>query len=138
MVDNWVHILHQDDFVLPGFYDVLPKGAERSAAAAIFCRYAATNSKGHWLNISEPYRESAGLLKDWHARDHCPAISSMASHCCSKARVRAGWWFFAAIVLCSRLGNVATNCLSIFVLVRALDSRLLSGVSELCHFASET
>jgi hypothetical protein len=90
MVDNWVHILHQDDFVLPGFYDVLPKGAERSAAGAIFCRYAATNSKGHWLNISELYRESAALLKDLHARDRCPAIGSMASHCCSEARVRAG------------------------------------------------
>jgi hypothetical protein len=80
MVDNWVRILHQDDFVLPGFYDVLRKGAERSAAGAIFCRYAATNSKGHWLNISELYRKSAGLLEDWHARItvqqliQCPAI----------------------------------------------------------------
>src|SRR6266480_6472474 len=27
---NWVHILHQDDIVLPGFYDQLRKGAERS------------------------------------------------------------------------------------------------------------
>ena len=61
-------MLHQDDFVLPGFYDVLRKGAEHSAGGAIFCRYATTNSKEHWLNISELYRESAGLLEDWHAR----------------------------------------------------------------------
>jgi glycosyltransferase involved in cell wall biosynthesis len=77
---NWVHILHQDDIVLPGFYDRLRNGAEESHAGAIFCRYAAANSKGHWINISELYRESAGLLEDWHARItvqqliQCPAI----------------------------------------------------------------
>ncbi len=64
---HWVHILHQDDIVLPGFYDVLRKGAERSPAGAIFCRHAIANSKGHWIRISELHRESAGLLDDWHA-----------------------------------------------------------------------
>ena len=29
---DWVHILHQDDFVLPGFYDLLRKGAQQSDA----------------------------------------------------------------------------------------------------------
>jgi glycosyltransferase involved in cell wall biosynthesis len=64
---HWVHILHQDDFVLPGFYDRLFKGVKRSDAGAMFCRYAVANSKGHWLRISELHRESAGLLEDWHA-----------------------------------------------------------------------
>src|SRR5262245_49555067 len=63
----WVHILHQDDFVLPGFYDRLFKGAKQSDAGAMFCRYAVANSKGHWLRISELHRESPGLLEDWHA-----------------------------------------------------------------------
>jgi glycosyltransferase involved in cell wall biosynthesis len=78
---NWVHILHQDDIVLPGFYDQLRKGAERSDAGALFCRYAVANSKGHWMRISELHRESAGLLDDWHARItvqqfiQCPAIA---------------------------------------------------------------
>jgi glycosyltransferase involved in cell wall biosynthesis len=78
---NWVHILHQDDTVLPGFYDHLRKGAEHSDAGAIFCRYAVANSKGHWVYISELHRESAGLLNDWHARItvqqliQCPAIT---------------------------------------------------------------
>jgi glycosyltransferase involved in cell wall biosynthesis len=77
---HWVHILHQDDFVLPGFYELLREGGERSEAGAIFCRYAAANSEGQWLNISELHRESAGLLEDWHARItvqqviQCPAI----------------------------------------------------------------
>ena len=65
---HWVHILHQDDIVLPGFYDRLRKGAEESHASAIFCRYAIANSKGHWIHMSELHRKSAGLLDDWHAR----------------------------------------------------------------------
>ena len=78
---DWVHILHQDDIVLPGFYDVLRGGAERSHAGAIFCRHATANSKGHWIQLSELHRESAGLLEDWHARItvqqlvQCPAIA---------------------------------------------------------------
>jgi glycosyltransferase involved in cell wall biosynthesis len=64
---HWVHILHQDDFVLPGFYNRLLKGAQQSDAGALFCRYAVANSKGHWLHISELHLESAGLLQDWHA-----------------------------------------------------------------------
>ena len=64
---HWVHILHQDDFVLPGFYDVLRKGAEGSHAGAIFCRHAVVNSKGHWIQLSELHRKSPGLLDDWHA-----------------------------------------------------------------------
>ena len=77
---NWVHILHQDDFVLPGFYDLLRKGAEQSDAGALFCRCATVNSKGHWVGISELHRESAGLIDDWHAKItvqqliRCPAI----------------------------------------------------------------
>jgi len=78
---HWVHILHQDDFVLPGFYDVLRTGAEESQAGAIFCRHAIANSKGHWIRISELHRESPGLLDDWHAKItarqfiQCPAIA---------------------------------------------------------------
>ena len=65
---DWVHILHQDDIVLPGFYDLLRKGAEESHAVAIFCRHAIANSNGHWIQLSELHRESAGQLDDWHAK----------------------------------------------------------------------
>ena len=41
---HWAHILHHDDIVLPGFYDLLRKGAERSDAGAISCRHAVANS----------------------------------------------------------------------------------------------
>jgi glycosyltransferase involved in cell wall biosynthesis len=78
---NWVHILHQDDIVLPGFYDYLRRGAEESDAGAIFCRYAIVNSKGQWKSKSALHRESPGFLDDWHARIttlqliQCPAIA---------------------------------------------------------------
>src|SRR6266516_6942557 len=65
---HWVHILHQDDIVLPGFYDLLRKGAERSHAVAIFCRHAIANSNGHWIQLSELHQESAGKLHDWPAK----------------------------------------------------------------------
>src|SRR5260370_34256384 len=65
---HWVHILHQDDIVLPGFYDLLRKGAQQSDARALFCRCATVNSTGHWLCISELHRGCAGLLDDCHAR----------------------------------------------------------------------
>src|SRR5438876_4369798 len=65
---SWVHILHQDDIVLPGFYDLLRKAAECSDASAIFCRYAVVNYKGHWLELSELRCESPGLLDDWQAK----------------------------------------------------------------------
>jgi len=68
-----IHILHQDDIVLPGFYDRLRQGVEHSDAGAVFCRHAVVNSKGHWLAMSELHRESPGLLDDWHAKItvHC-------------------------------------------------------------------
>ena len=65
---HWVHILHQDDIVLPGFYDRMRKGAQESKAGAIFCRHAIVNSNGHWIQLSELHRESTGLLDDWHAK----------------------------------------------------------------------
>jgi glycosyltransferase involved in cell wall biosynthesis len=65
---HWVHILHQDDIVLPGFYDRLRKAAERSDAGAIFCRHAVANANGHWIRTSELHLESPGLLDDWHAK----------------------------------------------------------------------
>jgi len=65
---HWVHILHQDDIVLPGFYDLLRKAVECRDAGAIFCRHAVVNSTGHWIQLSELHRESPGLLDDWHAK----------------------------------------------------------------------
>jgi glycosyltransferase involved in cell wall biosynthesis len=77
---EWIHILHQDDIVLPGFYVALQKGTGDSRVAALFCRHAEINPEGHWLRISHLYRESAGLPDAWHEKItvhdviQCPAI----------------------------------------------------------------
>lgn len=59
---EWVHILHQDDIVQPGFYAALRKGTDDSKVGAAFCRHAVANSNGNWLSISELYRETPGIF----------------------------------------------------------------------------
>jgi glycosyltransferase involved in cell wall biosynthesis len=77
---NWIHILHQDDFVLPGFYIAMQKGTGDSRVGALFCRYAEINPDGHWIRISHLHRGSAGLPDAWlekiavHQLIQCPAI----------------------------------------------------------------
>jgi len=64
---DWVHILHQDDFVLPGFYDLLRKGAQQSDAGALFCRCATVNSTGQVRNELKVRQKTTKLLV------HCPS-----------------------------------------------------------------
>jgi glycosyltransferase involved in cell wall biosynthesis len=77
---EWVHILHQDDIVLSGFYSSLHKGAIDKRVGAMFARHATINPAGHWLFISELHRESPGILENWHEQItvqqliQCPAI----------------------------------------------------------------
>lgn len=63
---GWVHLLHQDDFVLDGFYAALGRGIERAPSVA------AAYSASFFLDASgqrrEPYRvdaSAAGILGDW-------------------------------------------------------------------------
>ncbi len=44
---EWVHILHQDDIVQPGFYAALRKGTDDSKVGAAFCRLPC-GSKFEW------------------------------------------------------------------------------------------
>lgn len=50
----WVHILHQDDAVSPGFYErfegVITKVPD---VAAVFCRAIFIDENDHWLGISD-------------------------------------------------------------------------------------
>lgn len=64
---EWVHILHQDDVVLPGFYAALRRGVESdSRIGAAFTRHATINPGGHWIALSEILRETPGALENWH------------------------------------------------------------------------
>jgi len=62
---EWVHILHSDDYVLPGFYSRLEASLKnRQDVGAAFTRWTTVDPDGHILQPSEPQIETAGLLPD--------------------------------------------------------------------------
>jgi glycosyltransferase involved in cell wall biosynthesis len=61
-----VHLLHQDDLILPGFYSRLLHGfATAPDAGMAFCRHAFVDDTGHWTRRSHRERWRAGILRDW-------------------------------------------------------------------------
>jgi hypothetical protein len=62
----WVHILHQDDLLLPGFYSHLRKGIETELdVGAAFCRDYSIDSKGNRKSLHTLLRETPGVLTSW-------------------------------------------------------------------------
>jgi|GEM_PF-357514 len=63
---QWVHILHGDDTVLPGFYSRLRAGIEQdSTVGAAITRYAHIDDNANWLMMSYLERETPGLLLEY-------------------------------------------------------------------------
>ncbi|HKQ72400.1 MAG TPA: glycosyltransferase [Blastocatellia bacterium] len=61
----WVHILHQDDLVLPGFYHRLREGIEREPdIGAAYCRDILMDEDGHWHYISPLESREPGIIPD--------------------------------------------------------------------------
>src|SRR5262249_43670150 len=51
---HWVHLLHQDDLVMPGFYETLDRSiGDRPEVGAAFCRHAYINDHGERTSLSE-------------------------------------------------------------------------------------
>jgi len=78
---RWVHVLHQDDFVLPGFYERLARpDKECPAAASAFCQFSIVDELGNWCALSKLERRTAGPLENWLGQIsrrqaiHCPAV----------------------------------------------------------------
>jgi glycosyltransferase involved in cell wall biosynthesis len=66
---EFVHLLHADDAVRPGFYDRL--GAALRAhpeAGAAFCRFIAIDDDGNWTKIGPIEQPTPGILERWHER----------------------------------------------------------------------
>ena len=79
---RWVHLLHQDDLIAPGFYERLgAAAAEWPDLAAAFCRHRIIDERGRELRVSAPERDEAGALDGWLTdmatgqRVQCPAIA---------------------------------------------------------------
>ena len=63
---EWVHILHQDDIVLPGFYDHLYRGISCNQDVAMaFCRFAISDANGHWKELGPLESSIPGVLDGW-------------------------------------------------------------------------
>lgn len=66
---EWVHILHHDDLVLPGFYEAIETGVHSAPeVGAAFTRHAFIDEDGHWQTISDLERRTAGVVDDWLRR----------------------------------------------------------------------
>lgn len=71
---QWIHLLHDDDWVGPGFYAALQAGIETEPGiGAAFCRHTHIDEAGevHWVSNLE--RGTSGILPNW--------IETIASHC---------------------------------------------------------
>jgi glycosyltransferase involved in cell wall biosynthesis len=78
---EWVHIFHQDDLVLPGFYARLGSVAQAvPAVGMVFCRFAVMDENGHWQGLGALEQKDPGLLENWLERVvtghhlECPAV----------------------------------------------------------------
>jgi len=78
---EWVHILHSDDVVLPGFYESFRAAAESPAeVGAAFCRYTTIDGNGACLRTSDLERPTPGVLPGFISslgagnRIQCPSI----------------------------------------------------------------
>ncbi len=63
---DWVHILHSDDLVYPGFYSTLKSalGGDGDVGAA-FCRWTIVDEKGERVWTSDLERSAPGILPDF-------------------------------------------------------------------------
>ena len=70
---EWIHILHDDDWVLPNFYAKLQQAIASFSRikegvkeiGAVSCRYVTADANKHWLGISPLHRADSGLLQNW-------------------------------------------------------------------------
>lgn len=63
---HWVHILHSDDAVMPGFYRAFEAAIKKEPGiGAAFCRHIFIDEEGNQKDLSRVERETPGILSDW-------------------------------------------------------------------------
>ena len=131
---RWVHILHDDDWVRPGFYAALRAGLEaRPDLGAAFSRHIYVDGAGEPLRESWLERDTPGVIENWleriavSCRLQCPAIAvkreayERLGGYCPEARSAFDWemwtriavhypvWFEPAALACFREGAGAES-----------------------------
>jgi glycosyltransferase involved in cell wall biosynthesis len=62
---HWVHILHGDDMVRPGFYEALSAGERHDPTIqAAFCRVINMDDRNEWIDLSDRESPTAGVIPD--------------------------------------------------------------------------
>lgn len=61
---HWIHILHDDDWVLPGFYQTMRRGIESApqGIGVAFCMYATQDDRNGSVFTPPPFRDGPGLM----------------------------------------------------------------------------
>lgn len=64
---KWIHLLHDDDYVLPGFYQTLRQRLEAcpDTVGGAFVGYQHVNEHGVPLHYKKPFGDNAGIAHDW-------------------------------------------------------------------------
>lgn len=63
---HWVHILHDDDWIAPGFYEALCSGIHQAPEiGAAFCRHTHVDERGRGVRLSFVERETSGIIEGW-------------------------------------------------------------------------
>lgn len=67
---QWIHLLHDDDYVLPGFYDRLRQSLETcsSSVGAAFTGYQNINEQGKVVFTQQVYGANKGIAQDFIQR----------------------------------------------------------------------
>ncbi len=63
---EWVHILHGDDMVLPGFYNRMQESLKNEpTVGSAFCRQIVVDENGQWQALAGLERQTPGILQNW-------------------------------------------------------------------------
>jgi Glycosyl transferase family 2 len=152
---HWVHLLHQDDFILPGFYERLRQGIEQEPlVGAALCRNVYVDEDSNWQSLSNLEQKLPGVLTDWVQRISVtqlvqfPAIVVKRSTYeklggfCPQARSAADWemwrriavyypiWYEPQLLACFRLHSNSTSSGLIQRGENIADTRLSIGVAQ--------
>lgn len=67
---HWVHLLHDDDYILPGFYSRLQESLEgcSDSVGAAFTNYQNINEKDQVILHRQIYGEQRGIAQNWLQR----------------------------------------------------------------------
>lgn len=63
---QFIHLLHGDDWVRPGFYEAMERALETHPdIGAAFCRDIRADEASNWRSIARPLQKRSGVLSEW-------------------------------------------------------------------------